>query len=177
MDLVWGYLCKLLLGNVSYLLRCSWALDGRLGEGEDSVSGPEVLDSLERLVDVLGIVVCAYLRQCVQCFFQSFDCAVIDLSKLKDLHTISSLRQQSMAILLPLNLYYQKYIYTWIPIANTAYSYSTVVPSSVVTVLASGSKATARGRNHSASFGRTWAMGLADCDICFSPPPTSVHMG
>ena len=86
-----GYLCKLLLGNVSYLLRSSWALDWRLGEGEDSVSGPEVLDSLERLVDVFGIVVCAYLRQCVQCFFQSFDCAVIDLSKLKDVHTISSL--------------------------------------------------------------------------------------
>ena len=52
----------MLLGDVHDLLRGAGALDRSVGEGEDGVAGPEVLDGPPRLAHVLVGVVGAHAR-------------------------------------------------------------------------------------------------------------------
>ena len=53
------YFAQVLFGNVHCFLRCSSALDGRVGERENGIASAEIAQSLHRLADIKRRVVWA----------------------------------------------------------------------------------------------------------------------
>ena len=51
------YFAQVLFGNVHCFLRCSSALDGRVGERENGIASAEIAQSLHRLADIKRRVV------------------------------------------------------------------------------------------------------------------------